>query len=301
MAKLDRLVWADGMSFTAFGVRVGVRVNNKATLKALIARLPPGSQPSNIRTTDHLYSMTGFANGSNGRVRRFNLGYWNLMRFARTTSFDDLLEQFESHLQLVVAEYAPRRVFVHAGVVEWKGKAILIPGLSFSGKSTLVAELLRAGATYYSDEYAVIDANGRVHPYARALRLRSADAVRVKRMRAEDFGAATGSKALPVGLIVTTRFKDGAHWRPRELTRGKAVLELLANTVSARSQPEMALSFLTNAVASATSLKGARGEAKEIVKKLLELAEQSQYRPRQQLDQPRHHYSTRSRAVPTHC
>lgn len=265
MAKLDCLVWADGMSFTAFGVRVGVRVNSKATLKALVARLPPGAKPSPVRTTDHLYSMTGFANGSNGRMTRFNLGYWNLLRFARTPSFDDLVDQFESHVQLTVAEYAPRRVFVHAGVVEWKGKAILIPGLSFSGKSTLVAELLRAGATYYSDEYAVIDRNGCVHPYARKLRMRSADAVGVKRMPAKDFGAETGSKSLPIGLVITTRFKDGARWRPRELTRGKAVLELLANTVSARSQPQMALSFLTRAVATATSLKGTRGEARQIV------------------------------------
>jgi len=263
MSKLDRLVWADGMSFTAFGVRVGVRVNSKATLKALVARLPPGAKTSSVPTTDHLYSLTGFANGSKGRVKRFNLGYWNLVRFARTTSFDDLLDQFESHVQLTVAEYAPRRVFVHAGVVEWEGKAILIPGLSFSGKSTLVAELLRAGATYYSDEYAVIDRNGRVHPYARKLRMRSADAVR--RMRAKDFGAETGSKSLPIGLVITTRFKEGARWRPRELTRGQAVLELLANTVSARSQPQMALSFLTKAVATATSLKGTRGEARQVV------------------------------------
>src|SRR5580765_4580246 len=100
MAKLDRLVWADGISFTAYGVRVGVRVNDKAVLKELVARLPPGAKPSNRRTTDFLYSMTGFANGSSGRLTRFNLGYLNLMRFARTRSFEDLLEQFESHLQL---------------------------------------------------------------------------------------------------------------------------------------------------------------------------------------------------------
>ena len=269
MAKLDRLVWADGMSFTAYGVRVGVRVNNKAVLKQLLARLPPGSRPVKARTTNHLYSVTGFANGSSGRVTRFNLGYWNLFRFARTTSFDDLLEQFESHLQLIVAEYAPRRVFVHAGVVAWNGKAILIPGLSFSGKSTLVAELLRAGATYYSDEYAVIDANGRVHPYARDLRIRSSGAPGMKRMRARDFDQATGAKPLPIALVISTRFKEGARWRPRQLTRGKAVLELLANTVSARSQPEMALSFLTKAVNSATAVKGVRGEAGEVVDWLL--------------------------------
>lgn len=272
MAKLDRLVWADGMSFNAYGVRVGVRANTSETLKSLVARLPPGCRPSNVRTTNHLYSMTGFANGAHGRVARFNLGYWNLTRFARTRSFADLLEQFESHLQLTVAEYAPRRVFVHAGVVGWNGKAILIPGSSFSGKSTLVAELLRAGATYYSDEYAVIDANGRVHPYARDLRMRSTDAVYMKRMRAEQFGADTGSKPLPVALVTSTAFKEGARWRPRELTTGRAVLELLANTVSARSQPEMALNFLSKALASAHALKSARGEAQEVAESILKLA-----------------------------
>src|SRR5207249_2442465 len=32
-----------------------------------------------------------------------------------------------------------------------------------------------------------------------------------------------------------------SRWRPREITRGKGVLELMANTVSARSQPQLAL------------------------------------------------------------
>ena len=83
-----------------------------------------------------------------------------------------VLDAFESHVQLTVAEYAPRRIFVHAGVVGWKDRAILIPGLSHSGKTTLVDQLIRAGATYYSDEYAVLDARGRVHPYPRALGMR---------------------------------------------------------------------------------------------------------------------------------
>ena len=266
MAKLDRLGWADGMSFTAYGVRLGLRVNDRALLKDFVARLPPGAKPARAQGVDHLYSLTGFRNTSRGRVSRFNLGYWNLFRFIRTRQFEDLLEQFESHVQLTVAEYAPRRVFVHAGVVGWNGKAILLPGSSFSGKSTIVAELLRAGATYYSDEYAVVDEHGRVHPYPRELRIRSLESIWPRRMKADDFGSLTGAKPLPVDLVISTSFKDGARWRPRELTRGKAVLELLANTVSARSQPQMALSYLSNAVASATTLKGVRGEAIEIVK-----------------------------------
>ncbi len=59
MDKIDRLGWADGMSFTSYGVRVGVRVNDSAILSDLIARLPPGSKPATFAVVDHLYSIIG--------------------------------------------------------------------------------------------------------------------------------------------------------------------------------------------------------------------------------------------------
>ena len=270
MDKIDRLGWADGMSFTSYGVRVGVRVNDSAILKDLIARLPPGSKPASFAVVDHLYSIIGSSPKPDSKVRRLSLGYWNLLRFARGREFDSVADAFESHVQLTVAEYAPRRIFVHAGVVGWKDRAILIPGLSHSGKTTLVDQLIRAGATYYSDEYAVLDERGRVHPYPRALGLRVPGSDQAKRVRAEEIGATVGSKPLALGLVVSTNYKDGARWRPRRLTRGKGVLELMANTVSARSQPELALMVLPAALESARILKGVRGEASEIVKSILE-------------------------------
>src|SRR3981081_1586869 len=273
MAKIDRLGWADGTSFTSYGVRVGVRVNNPAILKDLTARMPPGSKPASFAVVDHLYSIIGGRAKPESKVRRLSLGYWNLLRFARAREFDDVLEAFESHVQLTVAEHAPRRIFVHAGVVGWKDRAILIPGLSHSGKTTLVDQLIRAGATYYSDEYAVLDERGRVHPDPRALGMRSPNSFESKKVRAEDIGAAGGSNPLRVGLVVSTNFKDGARWRPRPLSRGKGVLELMANTVSARSQPELALTVLPKALESARILKGVRGEAAEIVDSILQRVE----------------------------
>jgi hypothetical protein len=99
---------ADGLSFTSYGVKVGLRVNDAAILDQVVARLPPGAKPSAARVVDQLYSLTGFTSGAKGKVRRFNLGYWNLVRFARSRNFEDMLNQFESHVQLTVAEYAPR-------------------------------------------------------------------------------------------------------------------------------------------------------------------------------------------------
>lgn len=273
MTKIDRLGWADGISFTSYGVRLGVRVNDSAILEAVIARLPPGSKPAAFAVVDHLYSIIGSLAKSKSKVRRLSLGYWNLDRFVRAREFANVLDAFESHVQLTVAEYAPHRIFVHAGVVGWKGRAIVIPGLSFSGKTTLVDQLIRAGATYYSDEYAVLDARGRVHPYPRALGMRSPGSDQSKRVPAEEIGARIGSKPLRVGLVVSTHYKDGARWRPRQITRGKGVLELMSNTVSARSQPELALTVLPAALESALILKGVRGEASEIVKSILERVE----------------------------
>jgi len=269
MDKIDRLGWADGRSFISYGVRFGVRVNDSAILKEVIARLPPGSKPASFAGTDHLYSIIGSTANSESRVRRLSLGYANLLRFARAREFESVLDAFESHVQLTVAEFAPRRVFVHAGVVGWKNRAILIPGLSHSGKTTLVDQLIRAGATYYSDEYAVLDQRGRVHPYPRALGMRSPGSEQSKKVPAEEIGAIVGSKPLRVGLVVSTNYKHGAHWRPRKVTRGKGVLELMSNTVSARTQPRLALAVLPAALESALILKGVRGEASQIVDSIL--------------------------------
>lgn len=248
---------------------MGVRVNDASVLDQVIAHLPPGSKPTPVPVVDHLYSLIAGEQKPGSKVQRLSLAYWNAARFSRRRDFDEVLAAFESHAQITVAEYAPRRVFVHAGVVGWKDRAILIPGMSQSGKTTLVDRLIRAGATYYSDEYAVIDERGRVHSYPRPLGMREPNSSASKKVRAEEIGAAIGSKPLRVELVLSTKYRAGARWRPRRLTRGKGVLELMANTVSARSQPEFALTVLPRALESARILKGPRGEAGEIVDSIL--------------------------------
>jgi hypothetical protein len=50
-----------------------------------------------------------------------------------------------------------RFVFVHAGVVETAGRACVLVGDSGSGKTSTVAALLNRGASYLSDEVALLD------------------------------------------------------------------------------------------------------------------------------------------------
>src|SRR5947209_10772416 len=146
MKKLDRLGWAAGISFVSYGLRIGIRVNNPAVLERLLDRLPPGWKPSRFLVVDRLYSVIAGDPAARNNVRLFNLLYAGPTRLARTMQLEELIEVLETDLQLYVAEMARRRLFVHAGVVALERRAIVIPGRSFTGKSTLVAALVRAGA-----------------------------------------------------------------------------------------------------------------------------------------------------------
>jgi len=273
MKKVDRLGWAAGFSLRSYGVRIGVRSNDPATLGRVMGLLPGAWEKVDRPVVDRVYSILVGGTGARANVRRFNLLYGDHVRLARSLDIDTVLEGFDSDLRIFIAEFAKHRVFVHAGVVGWKGKAIVIPGRSFTGKSTLVAELIRAGATYYSDEYAVFDSRGRVHPFLKPLELRQEGNHRQSKIDIGEMGGRYGTKPLEVGLVLMTQFKDGARWRPRKLTPGKGVLQLLFNTVSARRDPQRALETLERVAAQAEVLQGVRGQATEIAPALLKRME----------------------------
>ncbi len=269
MKKIDRLGWAAGIAFVSHGLRIGIRASSPEIMDRLNGLLPPNAKPARGPRVECLYSLIvrGTKVGSN--VRRFNILYADAVQLVRTKDTDQVLEALERDLQLHVAERARRRVFVHAGVVGWRGRAIVIPGRTMSGKTTLVRALVKAGATYYSDEFAVLDERGRVHPYPRPMLVRENGGGRPKKILPEALGGTTGVRPLPVGLVVATSYREGARWRPRPLSPGRAVMELLAHTVSARHDPERALATLRSATAEATVIKGARGEAGEVAEALL--------------------------------
>jgi len=269
MDKLYRLVKAGGFCFKVFDVRIGVRVDDPALVGPIESCLPPGWRPQRSVTVDRLYSFSVSGGKSLSAVRRFNLLYGNAEPLARTLSKEDLLEEFEANVNAYIAQASRRRFFVHAGVVGWKGQAIVVPGRSYSGKSTLVKEFLKHGATYYSDEFAVFDRRGYVYPFAKRLAIRDEVTQKQNRVSAEELGGTRGFKPLRVGLLLFTYYRRSARWRPRQMSRGKGALGLLANALSAREQPERALVCLEGVVDAAQVLNGVRGEAKEVVQTIL--------------------------------
>ncbi|MDQ3657260.1 MAG: hypothetical protein M3457_19575 [Chloroflexota bacterium] len=183
------------------------------------------------------------------------------------------MEELESSMQIFVAEFATPYLFVHAGVVEWNGRAIVLPGSSFAGKSTLVTALVNAGATYYSDEYAVFDDEGKVLPYRRRISLREGPlgpAGRVEIGQPTE-AASAGDAAIPVGVVLLTRYRYEAPWECARLEQGSAIMALCEHTVAIQRRPVDTFAILGNVVGSASVFRGSRGDLESAVSFLLDV------------------------------
>ncbi len=181
------------------------------------------------------------------------------------------LATLQQDLMVHVANFAPDHVFLHAGVVAVGGRAIVLPGPSFAGKTTLTSALVRAGATYYSDEYAVLSPQGLIHPYTRDLQVRRPGSEAQTPTPVTHFGGSPGTHPIPAALIAFTEYLPGAAWSPTAVTPGLAVLEMLRHTIPVQRTPSRVLASLTALVAPARLLKSYRDEAPEAARHLLAL------------------------------
>lgn len=188
-----------------------------------------------------------------------------------TISADDL-DGLRRALREHVALHAPRHTFVHAGCVAVDGVALLLPGSTFAGKSTLVAALLRCGATYLSDEFAVLDDHGRVHPFPIPLAMRRPNSRdgRQWEVSPDVFGASVGVDPLPVRMIAALRYRPEAGWCVRDASAGEAALALWGNCVAARSDARRALARCVRAASAAACLCGTRADARDAAERLTE-------------------------------
>ena len=181
----------------------------------------------------------------------------------------DLPHYLRQDIDRCVAQQASRMLFVHAGVVGWRGHAIVILGRSHTGKSTLVADLVRRGAVYYSDEYAVLDDQGRVHPYSRTPVFRDDGTAADLRLVRED----EPLDPLPLALIVAGDYRDGTAWRPTVVRGARAVLPLIDGTVLAREESASMLRIAACIGRDVIALMGPRPDAAEVAPQLLELVD----------------------------
>lgn len=176
----------------------------------------------------------------------------------------------ETQIRLSVAEFAVDRVFVHAGVVSWDGKGIVIPGNSFTGKTSLVREFIAAGAEYLSDEYAVFDPEGLVHPFAKPLSLREkSGGVEQTDHKVEDLGGICADGPVSVAYVLHTSYEPEAIWEPNIISRGVGILKLLEHTLPIRVATQFSLEVFNRLANDTVFLQSPRGEAPETAQKFL--------------------------------
>jgi hypothetical protein len=255
----------DALIIAAYGVRMELRLP-EALLAELPSPLVPGAELCGRGSADAVLSVRE-VQPDEGDV------FYEFAEDGTVTGIEttpqDAACMVESWAQLTLATLAGEQIFVHAGVVGWRNKAILLPGRSFAGKSTLVMALVEAGAKYYSDEYAVFDSDGKVHPYWRFPKIRTASGRKVaSRLLCGDLEGPPPAP-IPLGWVLMTRFEGVGAWEPKGLTCGQTLLGLLDNTVPVRNRPEQSMRFLAKAVVNAQGFEGPRGEAAAFAEQVL--------------------------------
>ena len=168
--------------------------------------------------------------------------------------------------ELLQALMARRRehYYVHAAVLEHGGRALVLPGLSRAGKSTLALALVLAGARFLSDELLCLARDGRALPVPRALKLRDECVPYFPELAGACVGEGEGRfvpfEALaadvvgvpaPIGTIAVPHYAPAGDDRPRAIARGEALLVLASSSLNFGAHRATSLDWLTALVAEA--------------------------------------------------
>ncbi len=257
----------------SYGVKVQVTSNDPAAIetakKTIAEQLPECVREIAETETEHQFLIVW---NRNGRDSLYKNGEKLFTRIKR----GDLFEHFGSEIRRTVAEFAVGRVFIHSGAVSWNGKAILIPANSFCGKTALTAALVKRGALYYSDEYAVLDDEGFIHPFPKTLSIRGEiDNYRQVEYPVEKLGGTAAREKTRVGMILISEYKPFARWNPQILSPARGIMEIIKHTVPIRNNPAFVLKVLDTVVNQAAVVKSRRGDVSKSVDQILDFFEKN--------------------------
>ena len=149
-----------------------------------------------------------------------------------------------------------RSLVFHAAAVAWRDRAVVLPGRTGAGKSTLAASLVRRGCTFLSDEIACIDDDHAVCSFPRPFAFKRRGLAVAQRWF--DIDAAAGltletptgtlvpacllggvdySRAWKAGAIVFPTWAEGTSLEVQPMSRAETALGLMASLVNARNLP----------------------------------------------------------------
>jgi hypothetical protein len=247
------------VALEVYGTRACVSVPDPELVPRVVEQFPRDSTACEPRPDDRSFALEIEDDGRYAVVEDGTVG-------ERPPTLEGALGALRRRLFFYAMEHARDRLVVSAGAVGYEGHAIVLPGPTMAGKTRLVLALLRAGAEYYADDWALLDGDGRVHGYSSPIHVKNEGKV-----TPESLGAVRGAGPIPVGLIASVTYKQGSHWSHRRRTAGDGVLMLLRNAYG-MDAPDFALDAARSAAGRAVVLEGERGDAEEAAAALLECA-----------------------------
>lgn len=255
----------EGFQVSLFGRSIAVLSECREALDYLncfVAPWLPRTVPD-PKNAEMLFRVAQAAEG--GRFDAFQ----NERRIASNDTLTAIFGTMQCSIDERVVHGLRDLVAVHAGVVAWRGRVAVLPGSSQTGKTTLVRELLKKGAAYLSDEYALIDGEGRVHAYPRALMPRNGDGRQTPETAPSQ--SLVDGRAEPPGLVVSAAWGSGERWGVNRIPQSEALLLLLKNTPHEIAERPEIVDPLRRAVSLAECYAGVRGDAEEAAGRLLGL------------------------------
>jgi hypothetical protein len=173
-----------------------------------------------------------------------------------------------------IAGESTGHVLIHGACVAAPGGgAVLLPGGTGAGKSTLTAACVAAGLAYLSDELVALDCvTGTIAPYPKPLTL---DGERL--VPASSLGAVAGRPATP-SAIVFPRYEPGTTVSEAPLDHAWALLALAAHATNLAALGERALVWLAGVALTCPAHQLTYGDAAQVVTAIGRAAEAS-HRP----------------------
>lgn len=213
----------------AFGLRVGIRVNDSGSLgrvRDLVTELgwPLLDNPA----SDLIFSIRIGTGPARKGVRHFHLLYVGTLRLLRTLEEEKVWSVLSSTLQAYVLANSPKYTVLRASSVVFNGRSIVLPG--HGPDSPLLHAVIKAGAEIFSDQWTLVSELGTIAPYPQLAEPRTATAIAFL----EKGGRIRGL-------------------RPRTLSPAEASLHLLLFTLNTRANPERALAGLTKLASSGSA------------------------------------------------
>jgi hypothetical protein len=268
--QLENAVWEESLTCMCYEYTIAIKSSKLGYLELLKQKMPDNFEL--IESEILLPHFSIFL----AETSEHNLVFYFFDKLYPKLSFRNGETTFEKNFQFLIellgAFHAARNekfVILHAGAVSYNGVGIIFPADSYSGKSSLTAEFVKQGATYFSDEYAIISKDGRLHPFSKPISIREPGGWTQTDVDVASFGGESAKQAVDIGYVLFTKFRKYARWRPKTISRARAVFDMLPHSINGKNNPEFTIQVLQNAIKTAKVLESSRGESRRFVKKFL--------------------------------